>query len=95
MKNKSKYYWDLDRNLPIDDIIIKQQLMKENKVPKYYKGKNGYEAIKVVHNFDLNYNCGTAVTYILRSNKKHDTPIECLQKEINHLEFEIDRIKND
>ena len=44
----------------------------KNKIPEYYKGKKGYMAIDVVMNFDLSYNIGTAVTYLLRSKNKHD-----------------------
>jgi len=37
--------------------------------PTYYDGKKNYTAIDVVTNFDLNYNLGTACTYILRAYK--------------------------
>tara|TARA_R110000744_G_scaffold180156_2_gene299206 strand:- start:99 stop:305 length:207 start_codon:yes stop_codon:yes gene_type:complete len=67
--------------------------MKDHRIPNYYIGSNGYEARKVVEGFDLSYNCGTAVTYLLRADKKHDSPIECIQKAINHLEFELDKLK--
>jgi hypothetical protein len=74
-----------------DSLII--QAGKDNRIPDYYIGNNGYEARKVIDNFDLSYNVGTAVTYLLRAEKKHDTPIECIQKAINHLEFELDKLK--
>tara|TARA_R110002020_G_scaffold49886_1_gene141626 strand:- start:1605 stop:1922 length:318 start_codon:yes stop_codon:yes gene_type:complete len=98
-KTKSKYYYDRERN--IDKIckneinpkmlMTKEELGLDNRVPKYYKGKEGYEARKVCDNFNLSYHCGTAVTYILRAYHKHDTPIECLTKAIAHLQFEIDK----
>ena len=74
----------------------------DNEIPEYYKGKNGYMAKDVVANFDLSYNIGTAVTYLLRSKKKHsDGGIQDLRKAINHLHFELseihgklDKIKN-
>jgi len=70
--------------------------MKENRIPEYYKGKNGYMAKDVVSNFDLNYNIGTAVTYLIRSKKKHnDNGMEDLHKAINHLNFEIDILKRE
>ena len=60
-------------------------------IPQYYKGKNGYMAKDVVSNFDLSYNIGTAVTYLLRSKKKHnDGGVEDIRKAINHLHFELD-----
>ena len=64
----------------------------DDRVPEYYKGKNGYEARKVCDNFDLTYHLATATTYILRAYRKHDTPVECLTKAIAHLEFELEKI---
>jgi hypothetical protein len=62
------------------------------KTPKYYNGLNDYTAKEVVDNFNLNYHLGTACTYILRAYKKHDTPNEDIQKAIDHLTFELERI---
>ena len=59
-------------------------------IPEYYKGKNGYMAKDVISNFELSYNVGTAVTYLLRANRKHDTPIDDIRKAIHHLHFELD-----
>ncbi len=67
-----------------------------NKIPEYYIGKTyKIEARKVVEDFELTYNIGTAVTYLLRAKRKHKTPVECIKKAIAHLEFELDKIKND
>ncbi len=64
-------------------------------IPEYYKGKNGYMAKDVVSNFDLSYNVGTAVTYLLRSKNKHDDGgIEDIKKAINHLHFELEQLHN-
>ena len=64
-----------------------------NPIPNYYRGKYlGIEAKNVCLDFDLSYNIGTAVTYLLRNSRKHSSPIECLQKAINHIQFEIDAI---
>ena len=75
-------------------------MINEKDIPSYYKGKNGYMAKDVVSNFDLSWNIGTAVTYLLRCGKKKeegmtDTEkhIEDIQKAINHLQFEIERLK--
>jgi|TARA_R110001583_G_scaffold14694_1_gene61376 ribosome-associated translation inhibitor RaiA len=68
--------------------------MKGNRIPNYYIGKRyKIEARKVIEDFDLSYNTGTAVTYLLRAERKHESPIECIQKAINHLEFELDKLK--
>ena len=82
----SKYYYDKERNM---------SYKKEDKrIPSYYIGKyHKYEARKVVEDFELSYNCGTAVTYLLRAYKKHNTPVDCIKKAIAHLEFELDKIK--
>lgn len=60
--------------------------------PKYYNGHNNYTAREVVENFDLNYNLGTACTYILRAYRKHKTPKRCIEKAIHHLQFELDKL---
>ena len=62
------------------------------KTPKYYNGHNNYTAREVVENFDLNYNLGTAVTYLLRAFSKHPDPKEDIQKAIDHLNFELQRL---
>ena len=57
--------------------------MNEKEIPEYYKGANGYMAKDVVQNFDLSYNVGTAVTYLLRSKNKHnDGGIEDNKKQL-------------
>ena len=68
--------------------------MKNNRIPIYYIGRRyKIEARKVIEDFDLSYNVGTACSYLMRANRKHDSPIECIQKAINHLEFELDKLK--
>lgn len=86
----------------VDNINPKMLLSKDkldyskDKIPNYYIGKTyGYEARKVVEDFDLSYNIGTACTYLLRAKRKHSTSVDCIQKAINHLEFELDKIKNE
>jgi ribosome-associated translation inhibitor RaiA len=61
--------------------------------PSYYDGDNNYTAIEVVTNFNLNYNLGTACTYILRAYNKHESPNEDIQKAIDHLQFELIKLK--
>ena len=98
----SKHYYEKDRNNGVVADIDgwKEYLKEDDRIPSYYKGKNGYEARKVVDNFDLSYNVGTCVTYLLRCGKKteegmdiRDKHIEDIQKGINHLLFEIERLK--
>jgi hypothetical protein len=67
---------------------------KETTEPSYYSGKKyGYSARKVVEDFNLSYNVGTAVSYLLRAGKKEGNPAEQdIQKAINHLHFELDKL---
>ena len=78
-------------------ISCSVQFITINMIPKYYIGKTyKYEASKVVADFDLNYNLGTAVTYLLRAGKKvyvENSEKESLKadirKAIDHLNFEL------
>tara|TARA_R110000868_G_scaffold252851_6_gene509558 strand:+ start:1257 stop:1487 length:231 start_codon:yes stop_codon:yes gene_type:complete len=65
-----------------------------DKTPNYYTGKvYGYKAFDIIEDYELNYNCATALTYILRSDRKHSSADECLQKAIDHLENELKILK--
>jgi len=76
-------------------LLRKDELdYSKNKIPNYYIGSRyKYEARKVIEDFELGYNTGTAVTYLLRAERKHASPVECIQKAINHLQFELDKLK--
>ena len=90
---KSKYYYDYTRKIDEHKEVIKA--LKNNPIPNYYVGHTyGYEARKVCEDWDLSYNLGTAVTYLLRSSFKHDSPYDDIQKAINHLNFELDKLNN-
>ena len=80
----------------MDYTTIEYTKKMKEKIPEYYKGKNGYMAKDVVANFDLSYNIGTAVTYLIRSKRKHnDGGLEDIKKAINHLHFELERLINE
>ena len=102
---KSKYYYDYNRNLDnskmSNKINPKMLLSKEELgIPNYYIGSTyKYEARKVVEDWNLSYNTGTAVSYLLRAGKKreegmsnNEKHIQDIQKAINHLKFEIDKL---
>tara|TARA_R110000824_G_scaffold398964_1_gene603687 strand:- start:71 stop:334 length:264 start_codon:yes stop_codon:yes gene_type:complete len=74
--------------------MTKKEDYKNNPEPHYYSGtKYGYSARKVVEDFELGYNTGTAVSYLLRAGKKEGNPTEQdIQKAINHLHFELDKL---
>ena len=102
-KKHNKYYYDFDRNMDLskqsntsdqyNGRTLSGGLQNDNRIPEYYKGKEGYEARKVCDNFELTYHIGTAVTYLLRAYRKHDTPKDCIKKAIAHLEFELEKLK--
>jgi hypothetical protein len=72
----------------------KKEDYKKTPEPHYYSGKvYGYSARNIVEDFQLGYNTGTAVSYLLRAGKKDGNPAEQdIQKAINHLHFELDRL---
>ena len=57
--------------------------------PTHYQSKNGMEVIDVIDNFELNFNLGNAVKYILRCGKK-DHDIQELNKAIWYINHEIE-----
>jgi|TARA_R100000541_G_scaffold15587_1_gene24936 hypothetical protein len=66
----------------------------KDKTPNYYTGKvYGYKAFDIIEDYELNYNCATALTYILRSDRKHSSADECLQKAIDHLSNQLKILK--
>lgn len=75
--------------------IVKAKIdYEKTKTPNYYVGEVfGYEARNIIEDFDLSYNLGTCISYLLRAKRKHDSQIECIAKAINHLEFELERLK--
>ena len=67
-------------------------------IPHYYIGKTyKIEARKIIEDYQAdNYNLGVAISYLLRCGKKEGNPAEQdIQKAINHLHFELDRIHNE
>lgn len=79
------------------ELINPKMLMSKEElgIPDYYVGKvYGYEARRVVEDFDLSYNMATAVSYLLRAKNKHsDGGIQDIRKAINHLHFELDKLQ--
>ncbi len=66
--------------------------------PAHYQGKGGMEAIDVIEAFDLGFNLGNAVNYILRAGRKtvsKEGKLEDLQKGTWYLDRAIADIKKD
>lgn len=55
--------------------------------PDHYQGNN-YEVIEIIEDFNLNFNLGNVIKYILRSDKKGNR-IEDLKKAYWYLGREI------
>lgn len=56
--------------------------------PAHYRGRNGLEAIDVIEEFNLNFNIGNAVKYLLRAGRKGPR-LEDIQKAAWYLEREL------
>lgn len=68
--------------------------MSERNHPVYdHYGSGVYEAIKIINSYNLNFNLGNAVKYILRAGKKDNNPmVSDLKKAVDYLQYEIERI---
>ena len=112
MGNHNKYYNEKCRNgwdpvIPCNCYDKPTESQEERidytkeKSPNYYIGRRyKYEARKVIEDFDLSYNSGVAVSYLLRAGKKKENSMSNIEKHkedivkaINHLEFELDRLR--
>ena len=61
-------------------------------IPSYYNKAN-MSVIDIIDEYDLNFNKGNIIKYILRSGKKSkDTEIQDLQKAMRYCQMEIERL---
>lgn len=60
--------------------------------PAHYCEGREYEPIKVIQDWGLSFCLGNALKYIARAGRKGDT-VQDLEKAMQYIEFEIDRIK--
>lgn len=71
--------------------------MKENfndiSNPQHYHEGRKYHPYKVIHDWGLNFNLGSAVKYIARAGRKKDA-IEDLKKAIQYIEFELEEMES-
>jgi hypothetical protein len=62
-------------------------------IPSYYN-KTNMSVIDIIDEYELNFNKGNIIKYVLRSGKKSkDTEIQDLQKAIRYCQMEIERIQ--
>lgn len=65
--------------------------MKEQVCNPDHYNSNGIEAIKVIDAFNLNFNLGNSIKYILRAERKGNKKID-LEKSVWYLNREIDKL---
>lgn len=63
-------------------------------MPDYYVKGREYEPRRVIEDWDLNWNLGTALKYIARAGRK-DSAIDDLIKAKHYIEFELERQFNE
>lgn len=63
--------------------------------PEYYQSDDGFDAIDVIEAFDLNFNLGNVIKYVLRAGKKNESVESDLKKAIWYLKREINAQKKD
>jgi hypothetical protein len=76
------------------EIYAMEDVDNSDKVhhPNHYQSASGLEVIEVIQTFDLDFELGNVVKYVLRRDKK-GTEIEDLKKAIQYLEFEILKVE--
>lgn len=53
--------------------------------------KTDYEPIKIINHYNLNFNLGNVIKYVLRAGKKEDnSKLSDLRKAVDYLMYEID-----
>ena len=69
---------------------MEEQLIK----PDYYKGKSGQEASDVIDDFELGFNLGNVIKYVLRAGKKTEDPSLDLGKAKEYIDKELKKYKD-
>jgi hypothetical protein len=59
--------------------------------PRHYQG-NGIEVIDIIESFDLNFNLGNTIKYVLRAGKKGNKK-EDLEKAVWYLKRELNKFE--
>ena len=60
--------------------------------PQHYQSYGGIEAIDVIEGFNLNFNLGNAIKYILRADKKGNKKQD-LEKSLWYIKRELDKFQ--
>jgi hypothetical protein len=76
----------------MENIKYQGVIKEEVNHPEHYQG-NGIEVIDIIDSFDLNFNLGNAIKYILRSDKKGFKKKD-LSKAIWYLNRDLEKWKD-
>lgn len=71
---------------------MSDQTVEQVDHPAHYQTANGLEAIDVIDAFDLGFDLGNAVKYILRAGKKRDALTD-LKKAAWYLDHQIAKLQ--
>ena len=62
---------------------------------EYYGKDNPYEPIKIIDHYDLNFDLGNVIKYVLRAgNKPGEDKLKDLKKAYDYLGHEIEKLEN-
>ena len=62
--------------------------------PEHYNS-GVYEVINIIEHYDLGFHLGNVLKYILRADKKHDTPKEDIEKAIWYLNRYLETLEKE
>ena len=66
---------------------------KMSNIPKHYDNGLKHDLIDVIASYELNFNRGNVLKYVVRAGKK-DNEIQDLEKALDYLEREIHHLTN-
>jgi hypothetical protein len=74
--------------------LIMGNMNEEEEVdhPDHYQSETGMEAIDVIEAFDLNFNLGNCIKYVLRAGKKEDE-LQDLKKALWYIKRQIKNLE--
>lgn len=59
----------------------------------HYEGNKDFDVIDFIKAYELNYNRGCIVKYLVRADKKHASPVRDLEKALDYLQRELKYLK--
>ena len=66
----------------------------EKNTPLRYDSSKNYDVIDIAKDYQLNFNRGNVLKYIIRAGKK-DNEIQDLEKALDYLKREINHLRNE